>query len=474
MTYREEVDKSVDFSIQIKEKMLGAKLSAKAINNLPDSDFAYIAPGGEKDSEGKTTPRSLRHLPIPDAAHVRNALARLTQTHIPAEAKKKALAKITRKAKELGVHVSKSDGATDKSKQEKLEKEEYRQDKGELDTETLKERLKHHEDAVKNLKKEIESLKKDEKEDAKDVKRESEAASDKQKAAREKFLEMIRKKQGGDKKDSDKKDSDKKDSDKKSDDKKSDDKKSSKKDESKSGMKEGKSTYPDLEKPNDAKTKKQWEKIDTKELDRDTKKEKKEHEKDAIKDDESKIKKLKKGKPSEKKKSEIFYIKRDEKFDKARAADSVTISRIKDNVLEVDINYLKDSDFLFPATRSCPIVTASDVEAAISNFGRMSGNMPYDEFKRKLVSFVKEKGSKFVAALPNTIKKEFDLADATQIAVFPDKYVDPKDVGTVFQDTRPINYDGYEIDDKIQEQVQKDKLKNPQLRSAQQRAEGLR
>ena len=121
MTYREEVDKSVDFSIQIKEKMLGAKLSAKAINNLPDSDFAYIAPGGKKDSEGKTTPRSLRHLPIPDAAHVRNALARLNQTHIPAEAKKKALSKITRKAKELGVHVSKSDGATDKSKQEKLD-----------------------------------------------------------------------------------------------------------------------------------------------------------------------------------------------------------------------------------------------------------------------------------------------------------------------------------------------------------------
>jgi len=390
MIQSKNLDKTVDFSTQIKEKMLGAKLSAKAINNLPDSDFAYIAPGGEKDSEGKTTPRSLRHLPIPDAAHVRNALARLTQTHIPAEAKKKALAKITRKAKELGVHVSKSDGATDKSKQEGLEKEEYRQDKKEMDSESLKERLKHHQDAVKNLEKEIKSLKKDKKEDVKDVTKESEAASDKQKAAREKFLEMIRKKKGGDKKDSDKKDSDKKDSDKKSD-----DKKSSKKDESKSGMKEGKSTYPDLEKPNDAKhTKKEWDKIDKKELDRDTKKEKKEHEKDAVKDDQGKIKKLEKGKPSEKKRAEVFYLKKDEKFDKARAADSVKVSRIKDDVLEVDINYFKDSDFLFPATRSCPIVTASDVEAAISNFGRMSGNMPYDEFKRKLVSFVKEKGSK--------------------------------------------------------------------------------
>ena len=104
----------------------------------------------------------------------------------------------------------------------------------------------------------------------------------------------------------------------------------------------------------------------------------------------------------------------------------------------------------------------------------MSGSMSYDEFKKRLVSFAKKKGAKFVAALPSTIKKEFDLADATQIAVFPDKYVDPKDVGTVYQDTRPINKEGYEIDDKIKEQMEKDKLKNPQLRSAQQRAEGLR
>ena len=303
----------VDFS----ERINAAKLSSKAINNLPDSDFAYISPGGTKDSEGKTTPRSLRHLPIPDAAHVRNALARLNQTDIPAAAKKTALSKIKRKAKELGVQVSKSDATSDKSKQEKLEKQEYRQDKEEVDSETLKERLKHHKDAVKNLEQEIKKLEKDKKEDVKDVKRESEAASDKQKAAKEKFLEMIRKKKGGDKKDSDKKDSDKK----------SDDKKSSKKDESKGGMKRGKYSYPNLEKPSDAKhTKKQWEKIDKKELDRDTKKEKKEHEKDAIKDDESKIKKLQKGKPSEKKRAEVFYLKKDEKFDSKNA--TLTVSTV--------------------------------------------------------------------------------------------------------------------------------------------------
>ena len=35
-----------------------------------------------------------------------------------------------------------------------------------------------------------------------------------------------------------------------------------------------------------------------------------------------------------------------------------------------------------------------------------------------------------------------------------------------------INKDGYKIDEKLHEEVKKNKLKNPQLRSAQQRAEG--
>ena len=64
------------------------------------------------------------------------------------------------------------------------------------------------------------------------------------------------------------------------------------------------------------KTKKQWDKIDKKELKKDTKKEKEEHEKDAVQDDKSKIKKLEKGKPSEKKDAEKKALKKDEKFDK--------------------------------------------------------------------------------------------------------------------------------------------------------------
>lgn len=55
------------------------------INNLPDSAFACIDPGGKKDAEGKTVPRSLRHYPHHDMsgkvdrAHVANAKARMGQ-----------------------------------------------------------------------------------------------------------------------------------------------------------------------------------------------------------------------------------------------------------------------------------------------------------------------------------------------------------------------------------------------------------
>jgi len=48
---------------QLKE----AEWTQEYINNLPDSSFAYIEDGGEKDEDGKTKPRSLRHLPFKNA-----------------------------------------------------------------------------------------------------------------------------------------------------------------------------------------------------------------------------------------------------------------------------------------------------------------------------------------------------------------------------------------------------------------------
>lgn len=71
------------------------------VNDLPDSAFAYIMPGGKKDDEGKTVPRGLRKLPYKDKngkvdlPHLRNALARAPQTKgIPAATIKSIQAKL--------------------------------------------------------------------------------------------------------------------------------------------------------------------------------------------------------------------------------------------------------------------------------------------------------------------------------------------------------------------------------------------
>src|SRR5581483_4934794 len=84
-----------------------AEMSGKSQNDLPDSAFAYIEPGGKKDEDGKTTPRSLRHFPIHDAAHVRNALSRAPQSPFG----DKAMPKIRAAARKFGIEVSKEEAA---------------------------------------------------------------------------------------------------------------------------------------------------------------------------------------------------------------------------------------------------------------------------------------------------------------------------------------------------------------------------
>lgn len=83
---------------------LRAQLTAQSINDLPDSDFAYIESGGTKDASGKTTPRSLRHFLIHDAAHVRNALSRAPQSPFG----EKAMPKIRAAAKKFGIDAADS------------------------------------------------------------------------------------------------------------------------------------------------------------------------------------------------------------------------------------------------------------------------------------------------------------------------------------------------------------------------------
>ena len=255
-------------------------------------------------------------------------------------------------------------------KKSELTHEQYTKDAKELRHETLRERLKHHEDAVSNIKGEMTALEKDMKEDKSDIAVESKGASEKQKAAKEKFLEMIRKKKGGDKKDGDKEEKD-------------DDKKSKKKEASKAG----------------------WEKTDEKELKRDTKKEKEQHEKDAVSDDKSKIKKLEKGKPSAKKSREKKDLKKDVKYDKK--SEKTYAELLMDIAAErfggKKRSELKDSDFLDPKTRSFPIMSAKNVKAAISTWGLYKGKMTFEQFKSRLTRRAKKIGAE--SALPKSWKE---------------------------------------------------------------------
>lgn len=77
---------------------------------------------------------------------------------------------------------------------------------------------------------------------------------------------------------------------------------------------------------------------------------------------------------------------------------------------------LKDSDFLFPETRSFPIVSPQDVRDAINNFGRMGGNMSYDAFIKLLYKKARSKGQAFVDAIPDKTKKEHKLTASDEVA----------------------------------------------------------
>jgi hypothetical protein len=80
----------VQFVIKgLREHVSAAVWSTAYKNKLPDSAFLYVAPGGEKDSEGKTVPRARRYFPVRDdkgkldIPHLRNAIARIPQSTAP-------------------------------------------------------------------------------------------------------------------------------------------------------------------------------------------------------------------------------------------------------------------------------------------------------------------------------------------------------------------------------------------------------
>jgi len=84
-------------------------LSTAQLNDLPDNAWAYIEPGGTKDSSGKTVPRSKRHFCIVDAAHVRAALARIAGG---AAFGKQALPAVLKAAKKFGINAAQANAGT--------------------------------------------------------------------------------------------------------------------------------------------------------------------------------------------------------------------------------------------------------------------------------------------------------------------------------------------------------------------------
>ena len=74
------------------------ELNAEKRNAIPKTQFAYV------DSKGG------EHLPIHDAAHVRNALSRFNQTHFEsAAAKSRAKKKLLAAAKRHDIEVGEDD-----------------------------------------------------------------------------------------------------------------------------------------------------------------------------------------------------------------------------------------------------------------------------------------------------------------------------------------------------------------------------
>ena len=89
-----EIEKKTDWIIKEQAEKIASGLfpmveildeALKGVNDLPDSSFGFIEDGGEKDEDGKTKPRKLRHYPMKDAdgnwekGNVVNALTRLNQ-----------------------------------------------------------------------------------------------------------------------------------------------------------------------------------------------------------------------------------------------------------------------------------------------------------------------------------------------------------------------------------------------------------
>jgi hypothetical protein len=129
------------------------------VNNLPDSAFAVIMPGGELDDEKKTKPRTLRKLPYigadgkVDLPHLRNALARVSQIDAPQSMIDKARALLQRVAREELPGYEEREGS---SKAGKEDRKNMTEEKTPCDKELSE--LKEKVDEISSLSKSIKKL----------------------------------------------------------------------------------------------------------------------------------------------------------------------------------------------------------------------------------------------------------------------------------------------------------------------------
>lgn len=112
-----KVGDEVTFDVTAKQEVTLIKeyiTLSELTDDLPDTSFAYIAPGGEKDEDGRTEPRSLRHLPYRDndgkidLLRLHDALVEVDQTNLSSKARTQAK-QVLIKANEKGGQVTMSD-----------------------------------------------------------------------------------------------------------------------------------------------------------------------------------------------------------------------------------------------------------------------------------------------------------------------------------------------------------------------------
>lgn len=76
------------------------------------------------------------------------------------------------------------------------------------------------------------------------------------------------------------------------------------------------------------------------------------------------------------------------------------------NATPAEREEMPDSDFVIAETRNFPIVTPDDIPAAVSSWGRYTGPVSFETFKRRIIEIATSKGPEFFAQLPESWKLE--------------------------------------------------------------------